>query len=84
MKKLKEINALIKKASPLLRQFKRPEWAEKFDEYAGALFDGADYALSKIISLYCGAGSISDVVLYDNGKVLLEENNTLHELLCCI
>ncbi|WP_371321923.1 hypothetical protein [Pseudomonas ficuserectae] len=34
-----------------------------------------------MVLLYGGAGSISDIILYDNGKVLFEENNILHELL---
>ncbi|WP_375233670.1 hypothetical protein [Pseudomonas syringae group genomosp. 3] len=33
------------------------------------------------MSLYGGSGSISDIILYDNGRVLFEENNTFHELL---
>ncbi|PBQ13416.1 hypothetical protein CCL08_23715 [Pseudomonas congelans] len=81
MKKAKEINALIKKASRLLRQYERSEWADKLDVYAEALFDDADYVLAKIISLYGGSGSISDIVLCSSGKFLFEENNTLHELL---
>lgn len=81
MKKLKEINILLKKVSDLLRRYKRSEWADKLDECAEALFDDADYALSKIMSLYGGSGSISDIILYDNGRVLFEENNTFHELL---
>ncbi|WP_080377360.1 DUF6966 domain-containing protein [Pseudomonas syringae] len=75
------MNALIKKASRLLRQYEKSEWADKLDAYAEALFDDADYALSKIISLYGGSGSISDIVLYSNGKSLFEENNRSHELL---
>ncbi|AVB17122.1 MULTISPECIES: DUF6966 domain-containing protein [Pseudomonas syringae group] len=81
MNKTKEINALIKKASCLLRQYERSEWADKLDAYVEALFDDADYALSKIISLYGGSGSINDIVLYSNGKFLFEKNNRLHELL---
>ncbi|WP_122336185.1 DUF6966 domain-containing protein [Pseudomonas syringae] len=72
---------LVEKLSSLLRQYNREEWADKLDECAGLIFDDIDYALHRIILLYGGAGSISDIILYDNGKVLFEENNILHELL---
>ncbi|MCF8985705.1 DUF6966 domain-containing protein [Pseudomonas syringae] len=81
MKNLKEIILLVEKLSSLLRQYNRGEWADQLEECAGLIFDDTDYALHKIISLYGGAGSISDIILYGNGKVLFEENNILHELL---
>ncbi|WP_442965738.1 MULTISPECIES: DUF6966 domain-containing protein [unclassified Pseudomonas] len=39
------------------------------------------YALFHLISLYGGMGSINDVVLYENAKPLLDENNELQGLL---
>ncbi|WP_460154737.1 DUF6966 domain-containing protein [Pseudomonas sp. S2_G10] len=39
------------------------------------------YALFHLMSLYGGMGSINDVVLYENAKPLLDENNELQGLL---
>ncbi|EJM72173.1 hypothetical protein PMI31_03768 [Pseudomonas sp. GM55] len=37
--------------------------------------------LPQLTSLYGGMGSINDVVLYENAKPLLDENNELQALL---
>ncbi|MDP1573694.1 MAG: hypothetical protein Q8L78_01990 [Coxiellaceae bacterium] len=44
--------------------------------------DDKKEAVNPIIrSMLGGMGSLSDVVLYKNGKMLIEENNELYELL---
>lgn len=84
MKNINEIVSLLEKAARLLNMYNRPEWAEKLEHYARRLPQDTDYVLSQIMSLYGGTGSLNDIVLYDNGKLLFEENNELDSLLTAI
>lgn len=81
MKNISRISLIIAQTADLLRKFGRPEWADKLEKCRVALPHDTTYALSQIVSLYGGAGSINDIVLYDQATPLLNENNELHALL---
>jgi hypothetical protein len=81
MKNISKISSIIAQTTDLLCKFGRPEWADKLDACRIALPHDTTYALSQIVSLYGGSGSINDIVLYEQAKPLLNENNELHALL---
>ena len=81
MKDIHKISSNIARAAELLRRFDPPQWADRLEECSLALPQDTTYALSRLMSLYGGMGSINDVVLYENAKPLLDENNELQGLL---
>ncbi|MNJ40289.1 DUF6966 domain-containing protein [Pseudomonas alkylphenolica] len=89
MKSTSEVVALMTRISELLRLGGRIEWAECIEQYWSQLLLDTDQALSNIMMLYGGMGSINDIVLYRDGLPMIEENNELHVLLsklydCCV
>lgn len=89
MKSASEAMALMTRISELLRLGGRIEWAECIEQYWSQLLLDTDQALSNIMMLYGGMGSINDIVLYRDGLPMIEENNELHVLLsklydCCV
>lgn len=74
------ICAIMTRMSALLRAGNKAGWAERLDQYRADLPHGYAFALSQIIGLYGGMGSLTDVVLYYDGKPLIDENNEFAEL----
>jgi hypothetical protein len=74
------INTIMTRMSALLRAGNKYEWAERLDQYRADLAHGYDFALSQIIELYGGMGSLTDIVLYCDGQPLIDENNEFAEL----
>jgi hypothetical protein len=81
MKDIHKISSNIARTAELLRRFDHPLWADRLEECSLALPQDTAYALSRLMSLYGGMGSINDVVLYENAKPLQDENNELQGLL---
>ena len=81
MKDIHKISSNIARAAELLRRFDHPQWADRLEECSLALPQDTTYALSRLMSLYGGMGSINDVVLYENATPLLDENSELQGLL---
>jgi len=81
MKDIRKISSNLGRTAALLRRFGHPQWADRLEECSLALPQDTAYALSRLMSLYGGMGSINDVVLYENAKPLLDENNQLQGLL---
>ena len=81
MKDIRKISSNLARTAELLRRFDHPQWADKLEECSLALPQETAYALSRLMSLYGGMGSINDVVLYEDAKPLLAENNELQTLL---
>jgi hypothetical protein len=74
------ICAIMTRMSALQRAGNKYEWAERLDQYRADLSHGYDFALSQIIGLYGGMGSLTDIVLYRGGQPLIDENNEFAEL----
>jgi hypothetical protein len=75
MTKSISISATMIRMSALLRAGNKYEWAERLDQYRADLPHGYDFALSQILGLYGGMGSLTDIVLYCDGKPLIDKNN---------
>lgn len=80
MKNINEINAIMRRMSALLIAGNKEAWAVRLDEYRAELSHDYDFALSQIVGLYGGMGSLTDIVLYSNGQPLIAENNELAKL----
>jgi len=80
MKNLSQINVIMIRMSALLRAGNKESWAERLDDYRAELSIDYDFALSQIIRLYGGMGSLTDIVLYHNGQPQISENNELAKL----
>lgn len=81
MKDIGTISSIIAQTVDLLQNHGLPEWAARLEQCNTALTHDPTYALSQIVSLYGGSGSINDIVLYKQETPLLNENNQLHALL---
>ena len=72
--------AIMPRMSALLGAGNKEERAERLDEYRADMNHDYDLALSQIIELYGGMGSLTDIVLYCNGQPLIDENNEFAKL----
>jgi len=62
----------------LLSDVGENNWIHSFKDFVTELEKHEDTAVyRKIISIYSGAGSFNDLVLYKDGKICIEENNKL-------
>lgn len=79
-----KIEVLLKRIIELLKNNDQQKWSE-FLQNALINFTESTNKNTAIIpiikSMLGGSGSLSDVVLYKDGKPLLEENNELYSLL---
>ncbi|WP_152645402.1 DUF6966 domain-containing protein [Pseudomonas sp. 10-1B] len=80
MKNISQITQIMARLSELLRLGSEDEWAARVDQCRMELPSDSSHVLSKILRLFGGMGSLTDVVLYRNGQPLLSENNELAEL----
>jgi hypothetical protein len=65
----------------LLCEVGESNWLNSFRNFIFELEEHEDTAVyRKIISIYGGSGSFSDLVLYNNGVLCIEENNKLEKL----
>lgn len=81
MKDIDRVASIIVQTVDLLKNHGLPEWANQLEQCRTAWPHDPTYALSQILSLYGGSGSINDIVLYEQETPLLDENNQLHTLL---
>lgn len=75
MKYIQEIRTTLARMAELLRQAGIADWASSLESIKHELVVDERAALVKIISMYGGMGSLSDLVLYKDGRVLVTENN---------
>ena len=75
MKDIQEIRTTLERMAELLRQAGIADWASSLESIKQELVVDERTALVKIISMYGGMGSLNDLVLYKDGRVLVTENN---------
>ncbi|MDZ3994866.1 DUF6966 domain-containing protein [Pseudomonas sp. Teo4] len=80
MENISQIIQIMARLSELLRLGNEDEWVTRVDQYRMELPKDSSHVLSKILRLYGGMGSLTDIVLYRNGQPLISENNELAEL----
>jgi hypothetical protein len=77
MNDIARINSILARIVDLLRANELFEWAEVLEQNKFWLFEDPDSAISNILKFYGGMGSLNDLVLYKDGKVLINETNDL-------
>src|SRR5262245_49515309 len=78
-----KIIALLEQAIDLLASNDQEQWANFLQNAKNNFIQSEDKkeaAMPIIKSMLGGAGSLSDVVLHQEGKPLIEENNQLYDL----
>ena len=76
MKKLESIDKILLRMIELLHAGEEGDWAAALNKVRKDFkHDDFSYAASNTAFLYGGMGSLGDVVLYRDGKVLMPETN---------
>lgn len=75
MKDIQKIQSTLTRMAELLRQAAIEDWAAALESIKHEIVVDERAALTKIISMYGGMGSLNDLVLYRNGQLLVRENN---------
>ena len=75
-----EIQALLMRISTLLLANNENVWGLLFLDFSERLKENYEYTLHEIKNQFGGAGSFSDLILMDKGKMLSDENNQLNKM----
>ncbi len=78
-KKIQNIKKRLEKIVNLLRFCDLNDWANKIEILLYEIDDDPFYTAKNILFLYGGMGSLNDLILHKNGKILVEENNDLEK-----
>ena len=80
MIKSDEIKAVLIVMANLLSECNLNEWSNLLQRLSVYIDDDPEEAIYNIRTLYGGQGSLNDLVLYKNGKLLYKENDRFDEL----
>ena len=80
VKRSQEVRDVLSQMIVLLNHGGASEWARALEIQARDLSSDPDLVVSKILSMYSGMGSLNDVVLYKDGRILKDENDNLDGL----
>lgn len=84
MEKKMKVISIIKQIIDLLVSVGESNWADTFTSFKLKLVNSDSESLqilrSDILRIYGGMGSFNDLVLYNEGQVLIRENQTLDKL----
>lgn len=75
-----KIDEIIDSVITLIRDTDQNDWLLPLVDAKSMLISDPSSARRKIISMYGGMGSFSDLVLYKDGHLLIEESNKLFSL----
>ncbi|WP_163121517.1 DUF6966 domain-containing protein [Acinetobacter portensis] len=78
--KSEELKSVIQKLIKLFKEQNYKNWEEEYTKILFYIDDDLEYAKYKIRRTFGGMGSMNDIILYDNGNLLIEENRFLDEL----
>lgn len=80
MIEVQKVQSVLFRMAELLRQGGLVDWAQAIEESHTEISNDPATTSAKILSMYGGMGSLNDLVLYKDGKVLIKESNELDEL----
>lgn len=80
MNKYENAVLILEEMATLLDVAGTQDWAEGLRRVASYDEPEASFLYGSVLRMYGGSGSLSDIVLYKNGKLLKEENNKFYEL----
>lgn len=75
-----EIQSVLSEMATLLRVGYRQDWADIYEHLGKQIAVAPQAACRKILGSYGGMGSLNDVVLQKNGKMLQAENERFDSL----
>lgn len=77
---VQSVQTVLVRMIDLLRQGGLSDWARALDESRREMLQDPEATTAKILSMYGGMGSLNDLILYKDGKVLVSESNELDDL----
>lgn len=80
MKKIDELDGILKRMSFLFECGGELRWADSFGRLRGELAESPGDVVAKILQSFGGMGSLNDIVLYKDGDVMISETNELDAL----
>lgn len=80
MNTIDSIEALLVRLTRPLNRTSHCDWANSLERLSEDLAEHPKEVAREILSLYGGMGSFNDLVLYDRGVLLKEQNIELDEL----
>lgn len=75
MTKFQEIELVLCRMIVLLRASQHSDWAAALERHRSNMKYAPAAAEARILAMYGGMGSLSDIILYMNGKPAVKENN---------
>ncbi|WP_371231661.1 hypothetical protein [Pseudomonas sp. QE6] len=75
-----DVGVILKRMVELLRLGGADDWAAALENVRENFDEDPVRMSSKLISMYGGMGSLNDIVLYGERKVLIAENNEFESL----
>ncbi|EPG73594.1 hypothetical protein LEP1GSC058_4158 [Leptospira fainei serovar Hurstbridge str. BUT 6] len=80
MNNIIELQNILKRMSDLLYGGGYDDWGSSFKNLINEIATNSTETKRKILRLYGGMGSLNDIVLYKDGKLLLSDSNEFDEL----
>lgn len=80
MTNIQNIQEILLRMTQLLRLGGRVDWADALDQFDSEIVSDPSTTIGRILSLYGGMGSLNDIILYNNGALLVNENNEFDTL----
>uniref|UniRef100_UPI0009E45A2D DUF6966 domain-containing protein n=1 Tax=Gilliamella sp. Nev6-6 TaxID=3120252 RepID=UPI0009E45A2D len=77
---IKKIKLILFEISILLKKGNYPDWGNSFMKFSEDIEINFEAVKNQILILYGGMGSFNDIVLHNNKKPLINENNRLDDL----
>lgn len=80
MTDIQNIQVILSRMTELLRLGGLADWARALEKYHNEIAIDPRTTTGRILSLYGGMGSLNDLILYRDGKLMMNENNELDAL----
>ena len=80
MTDIQNIQTVLTRMVELLRVGGLNDWARALEGFRGEMQQDPGATTARILSMYGGMGSLNDLILYKDGKVLVQENDELDAL----
>ncbi|MCX8728669.1 DUF6966 domain-containing protein [Gilliamella sp. B2838] len=80
MNNIEKIKEILVEISTLLIKGNYPDWGNSFIKFSKEIESDPEFIKSELSKLYGGMGSFNDIVLYEDRKPLIDENDRLYFL----
>lgn len=80
MTNIQNAETVLTRMAELLRLSERNDWANALEKFRREIANAPSTTAASILAMYGGMGSLNDIILYRNGKLLTAENNEFNAL----